>query len=72
MPRAAKPKTDREILEDAREATGLSSRAFARTIGANERTVRRWLEGEPMSATARQLCRVLAIAPHLALELGDE
>jgi DNA-binding transcriptional regulator YiaG len=65
-------KTDRDVLAEAIKATELSARAFARVIGANERTVRRWLEGEPMSSTARQLCRLLAIAPHLALELGEE
>lgn len=67
------PKTDREMLEAAINATGLSTRAFADLVRMDERRMRRVLEeNEGMSGAARQLCRLLTIAPHLALELGEE
>ncbi len=39
--------TDRELVEAAITASGLSARAYAvRVLKVNERTVRRWLSGE--------------------------
>jgi len=39
--------TDRELLEQAIQRSGLSARAFARDVlWRDERTVRRWISGE--------------------------
>ncbi len=45
------PRTDADTLRAAIKASGLSARRFAvELMGRNERSVRRWLSGEPMPA----------------------
>lgn len=70
--------TDRALLEAAMGSTGLSARALAGVLAVNEATVRRWLMSErkpsarAMPGPARQLCRVLAMEPSVALLLGPD
>ena len=49
--RGASAMTDAEILRALIDRSGLSARKFAtRVLFRNERTVRRWLAGDPMPA----------------------
>lgn len=62
----------RVLIRAAMAATGLSARSLARVLAVNERTVRRWLEGNPMPGPAMQLCRALAHDPSIVHALGEE
>lgn len=65
--------TDRDLIQAAMASTGLSARALSHVLDCDERTIRRWLAGErPMPGPARQLLRILALEPALALALGEE
>lgn len=59
-----------ELLTAAIEASGMSSRKFARdVIDVDERTVRRWKAGEYLdgfNSTPRILCAAIVKRPHLA------
>lgn len=59
-----------ELLNAAIEASGMSSRKFARdVIDVDERTVRRWKAGEYLdgfNSTPRVICAAIVKRPHLA------
>jgi DNA-binding transcriptional regulator YiaG len=66
-----KPTTPREILEAAIEASGFSARAFARRVlDVNERTVRRWLDGETFGGTPLIVCLAIIEDPAIAAVLA--
>ena len=47
--------TDQELLKLAIEKSGLSVRQFARQIvGREDRTIRRWIKGQPIPKAAKQ------------------
>jgi hypothetical protein len=48
---------DADLLRAAIEASGLSARRFAvGLLARDERTIRRWLAGDPMPEPARAWC----------------
>lgn len=59
-----------DLLNAAIEASGMSSRKFARDVlDVDERTVRRWKAGEYLDgfeSTPRILCAAIVKRPHLA------
>lgn len=57
------PDSDAELWRRTVAAIGTPAAALAREIGVDPRTARRWLEGKPMSASVRSLCRVLIAMP---------
>jgi DNA-binding transcriptional regulator YiaG len=56
---------DAEIIRAAITATSSSARGFARVIGVDERSMRRWLAGDPVPGPVIALCRILAARPAL-------
>lgn len=52
------------LIRNAMSATGLSARRLARTIGVDERTMRRWQAGDaPLPGPAVALLRILIAIP---------
>ena len=64
--------SDRDLIKEAQERTGLSARALAALLAVDERNVRRWIEsGTIGSGAARQLLRVTVAAPNLVMDTLD-
>lgn len=62
--------SDAEAAFLAREATGLSQRAFAHLIGAHKATVAEWESGRGrLSRLTRSLLRLVEADPELAFEV---
>ena len=56
------------LIRSAMDATGLSARGLAASIGVDERTMRRWQSGDaPIPGPAVALLRILAAAPDTLL-----
>ena len=60
--------TDRELIAAALEATGLSARRLAVLCAANERSMRRWQEGDPLDPKVRAILRLVIAAPRLVMD----
>jgi transcriptional regulator with XRE-family HTH domain len=59
---------DAQLAREARSATGLSQRAFARLIGAHKGTVAEWESGRGrLSRLTRSLLRLVVTDPGLAM-----
>jgi hypothetical protein len=56
------------LLEQRIKESGLSARAFAATIGRDERSVRRWLDHDPMPRALYRMLKSMGEQPNL---LGD-
>jgi hypothetical protein len=53
--------SNRDQLQQLIEASGLSARRFARLLAwRDERTIRRWLAGEPMPAVVTERLQALS------------
>lgn len=63
---------ERDLLGAALAATQLSARRLAVAFDVNERTLRRWQEGQALPGPVRQLCRLLVRHPQLARVLLEQ